>query len=60
MPDLKEIIPYIPGSDPVGEQPEKASSLPAWHKPELSRISIATSSGPHSRAEAGSTDDFIS
>ncbi len=53
MPDFEEIIPDIPGSDPVGKQPEKASSLPVWHKPELSRISIAASSGPHTRAETG-------
>jgi hypothetical protein len=59
MPDFKEITPNISGSDPVGEQPEKPSSLPAWHKPQLSRISIAASSGPHPRAEAGTTDDFI-
>jgi hypothetical protein len=59
MPDFKEITPDISGSDPAGEQPEKTASLPAWHKPQLSRISIAASSGPHPRAEAGTTDDFI-
>jgi hypothetical protein len=34
----------IPSSDPSEEQPGMVAPLPAWQKPEISRIAVATTS----------------
>ena len=54
MSDLNAIVPESADPDPSGSDP-----LPLWHKPQVSRISIASSSGARPRLRP-TADDFVS
>jgi len=54
MSDSGAIVPDSAGQDLSGSD----SSLPLWHKPEVSRISIASSDGGRSRLRPTTSDDL--
>jgi len=56
MPESRNVVSHISSSDECEKQPDIESTLPVWHKPEISRIAIATTS----RLGFGTlADDFI-
>jgi hypothetical protein len=58
MPESKDAVSDIVPSDGCESQPGIVSTLPLWHKPEISRIAIAATA--KLGIKFATTDDFVS